>query len=86
MGSCTDGALPSLRHQFMKVETSKSQKNLVCFIAETADDIFTLGQLERMILGAQKGFTLECKISLLFEVDQLTKVLLTPPEPCPCCT
>lgn len=53
------------------IDKTKGQEHKVWFIAENADDIYTLGQLAAKVGFCEKGITLENKISLGIQIDKL---------------
>lgn len=50
---------------------SKLVKSKVWFITETADDIYMLGQLAAVLKTSEKGLTLEGKISVGVDIQEL---------------
>ena len=54
----------------------------LCFIAETQDDVFLLGQMSRCLPYSDRGYTLDGQYSLTVFVKDVVKKIVDLPEPC----
>jgi len=57
---------------------NRNHQRWIDFTAESADDIFLLGQMSRTMPVSVKGFTIDSKMSLQVLVDDVVKKLVEP--------